>query len=160
MESKVFYKHCDIDDSFISLHDYYANKIIVEDSMISFYFENGFWITPDHKYNNLNNTVGTDSSMVNFYFEKEYADEILIYVFRKNIFRNTIREEWNLQKLTDFINNKRFRLEILYQYKGYNELIFDCWLHTDKKPYFYECQLKIPTTKATYCWNNLCEDQK
>ena len=160
MNSKETYKHIDTDDTFISLHDCYVTEMLVKDDCITVYFDNGFWIMPEHELSKLTDTVRTDSSRVDFYFDQSVSDEISVYIFRENIFGKTIREQWDIQKLTELINTKSFSLEFLYQYKGGYEQLHDCWLHFQKKPYHYECQLRIPVTKVTYCWNNLCPDKK
>ena len=158
-ESRDAYKHCDIDDKFITLHDCYAKNIRIEDGVVSFYFENGFWVTPDHEHNDLSETVRTDSSKVDFCIEQENCEEVTVHVLKKNFFKSTVRKEWSLNKLADFVNNRGFSLEFLYQYKSYNEQMIDCQLHFDKRPYSYECQLKIPVSKVVYCWNDLCKDK-
>lgn len=158
--SKEFYKHCDTDDTYLTLHDCIAKNIYIENGVISFCFENGFWVAPDHEHSNLNETVRTDSSRVDFYVEQESHENAIVYVFQKNLFGSIIRKEWSLDKLIDLVNNRVFSLEFSYQYKGYNEQIIDCGLHSDKKLYRYECQLKIPAYKVVYCWNNLCKDKK
>lgn len=86
--SKEFYKHCDTDSTFITLHDCYSQKIILKDNILSFYFENGFWIKPGHKYNNLNETVRTDGTRVDFFLRNDCFDELTVFVFQKNLFRN------------------------------------------------------------------------
>ena len=155
VELKKIYKHIDTDDSSITLHDCYANRITVEKGKISFDFEEGFWITPDHKSSNLQETVRTDSSRVDFYMTEGGLEDITIFVFQKNIFRNTIREKWTIQELINLVNDGVFRLEFIGQFKSYNEILWECRLDFDKAPYSYECQMKIPTTKVIYRWNNL-----
>lgn len=154
------YLHCDNDDSYISLHDCYATKIYFNDNVLSFCFDNGFWIIPEHEFSDVEETVRTDKSRVDFHLEDSSLEDILIYIYRNSIFGKTLRKELPLDKLISLINEKNYRLEFIYQYKSYNELLFECWLWFDKKPYHYECQLKIPTRKAIYCWNNLCKDKK
>ncbi len=156
---KESYKFCDTDDTYITLHDCYANNISIAEDKLSFYFENGFWVAPDNKHSELDKTVRTDSSQVDFCFEKENSEEIRIYVFRKTVFGRTIRMQWELPKFIELINNKTLRLEFLYQYKGHNEQLYECWLHFDKSPYYYECLLKLPATRVKYYWNNLCPNK-
>lgn len=159
-EQNDIYKHCDSDDSFITLHDCYANRIAFENGILSFYFEDGFWITSEHKSNNLQKTVRTDSSRVDFHLEQFDSEEITVYVFQKSLFGKTIRKELKLNDLVAFVNDGTYSLEFLYQYKGSNEQIIECWLHFDKRPYDYECQLKIPARKTVYHWNDLRADRE
>lgn len=153
------YKHCDTDDTFITLHDCYADSIYIDKGVISFYFKNGFWVTSGHEYNNFSETVRTDASKVDFCLEQENREELTVYIFKKNFFGSTVRKEWSFGKLADLVNNRGFSLEFLYQYKSFNAQIIDCWLHFDKRPYSYECQLKIPANNAVYFWNDLCENK-
>ena len=155
MNEQKVYTHIDTDDSVLSLHDCYANRIQFENSILSFYFQDGFWVSPSHRANNSGKTVRTDFSQVDYHVH----DDVSIYVFRKNIFGKTIRIEWTLEELVRLINNNTFRLEFLYQYKRYNEVLLKCWLHFDKAPYYYECQIEIPTFEVVYRWNNLCYDK-
>lgn len=155
MNEQIVYTHTDTDDSVLSLHDCDANRIQFENGILSFYFPNGFWVTPSHHANNCGKTVRTDFSQVDYHID----DDVSIYVFRKNIFGKIIRIEWTLEELVHLINNNTFSLEFLYQYKGYNEELLKCLLHFDKEPYHYECQIEIPTSKVLYRWNNLCYEK-
>ncbi len=152
------YLHYDTEDQFLTLHDCDADKISLEEGILSFYFENGFWITPEHKSSHLKQTVRTDSSKVDFHLLQGDKSSIIIYVFTKKAFGKIIREEWDLTRLINTVNSGHGKLEFLYQYKSDNEQMIECCLFFDKKPYFAECLLKIPQTKVVYCWNNLCED--
>ena len=75
-------------------------------------------------------------------------------------FKKTIREEWKLSQLIEHINNQKCTLEFLYQYKGYNSRVIDCWFWSDKKPFHRECLIKLRIEKVEYCWNNLCGDRE
>ena len=155
MKDLISYNHIDTDDSALSLHDCYSNMINFENNILSFYFENGFWVTPSHNANDSPDVVRTDSSKVEYHIK----DEVTVYIFRKNIFGKTIRDEWKLEELIRLINNSSFGLEFLYQYKNSDEYLLKCWLHFDKKPYHYECELEMPTSKVEYFWNNLRYDK-
>ena len=58
------------------------------------------------------------------------------------------------------INNEKYTLEFLYQYRGHNSMIVECWLWSEKKPYHRECELKLLLKTVRYCWNNLQEDNE
>jgi hypothetical protein len=94
-------------------------------------------------------------------FQLESGDEydMNLYVFEKR-FKKTVREEWELSKLMECINNKKYTLEFLYTYKGYNSMLIECWLWSDKKPYHRECEMKLSIVDVKYCWNELCETRE
>ncbi len=64
MRSKEIFNHLDTDDSAITLHDCNATHVTVEENCISFYFDNGFWIMPDHKQSKLTD-IGFSSKRTN-----------------------------------------------------------------------------------------------
>ena len=149
------YKHIETDDSDLVLHDCTANMIQLENGILTFYFKDGFWVTPSHRANQSSETVRTDYSQVDYYLN----DDVWVYVFRKNIFGKTVRTEWTLEKLIGLINNNTYGLEFLYQYKNSNEHLLKCQLNFDKEPYHYECMLEIPATEVKYRWNSMYYDR-
>ena len=149
------YKHCEMNDEHMSLHDCHATDVTYENGILTFCFEDGIWISSD----TLNKTVRTDKACVKFYLETEEDYDISVYVFEK-ILKLTIRKEWHISKLLECINSKKFTLEFLYQYNGYNSRVIDCWLWSDRKPFHRECQIKLRVEKVEYYWNNLCEDRE
>ena len=153
MENNVYYKHCDINDENISLHDCHATNIFYEHGVVSFVFKDGIWISNHHSNNSCNENVRSDIAEVKFSLEFENEYDITIYVFEEK-FNKTYREEWKLSKLMEYINHKKCTLEFLYQYKGYQSSIFECWLWLDKKSYHKECELKISYKDVKYCWND------
>ncbi|MBE6747951.1 MAG: hypothetical protein E7557_01825 [Ruminococcaceae bacterium] len=152
---KTNFTHNDTNTSYVSLHDCFATHIDTTNTTLTFTFDNGFWVTPEHDANTSNDISRTNLAKVDFIINE---DEITIYTFKKNFFRRTERIELSLNELINLINNEKYRLEFLYEYKGFNATIFDCWLHFDKKPYHYECELRIPVNKTIYRWNSLNEN--
>ncbi len=60
MNEQKVYTHIDTDDSVLSLHDCYANRIQFKNNILSFYFQNGFWVTPSHPANKSDKIIRTD----------------------------------------------------------------------------------------------------
>lgn len=149
------YKHCETNDEHISLHDCHATNATYEKGVLTFCFDDGIWISS----NTLNKTVRTDKACVKFYLETGEECDVSIYVVEQKL-KRFIRKELQISKLLDSINNINYTLEFLYQYKGYNSMVIDCWLWSDKKPFHRECQIKLRVEKVEYCWNNLCEDRE
>lgn len=158
MEENI-YKYCDNEDSHISLHDCRATSASINDGILSFYFSDGFWVGENHANNYLKKTVSTDKSKVDFHLACKNEDDVTIYVFTEEKNGKTIREEYDLKNFISCINNGTYELEFLYPYKGYNSIIFCCYIWFDEKPYSKECELVISTSKIVYYWNQLCEDR-
>lgn len=153
------YKHYDIDDKYISLHDCHATNISYDNGVLTFTFDDGIWVVKGHPDNTVDKTVRTDTAAVRFYLESGEEYDVVVHVFEE-MRGNTIRKEWNSKKLIKNINSKKYTLEFLYDYKGYNSVIMDCELWSDKKPYSRECQLKLSIKATEYCWNELREDRE
>lgn len=153
------WKHCDITDEHISLHDCHATKISYEKGLLTFGFEDGIWVCQGHPDNTVDKTVRTDEAEARFFLESEDESDITIYIFKREG-KKTIRKEWGLSKLLEHVNSGKGTLEFLYQYKGYCSMIIECWLWSKKKPYHRECELKISLTGVEYCWNDLREDRE
>lgn len=153
------YKHYDCDDEYISLHDCQATKVISENGVLTFVFQDGIWVAPGHPSNTTDKVLRTDAAEVNFQLEFGDEDDIALYVFEEKR-KKTYREKWELTKLIECINSEKYNLEFLYQYKGYNSMIIECWLWSDKKPYHRECELKLSIKGVKYCWNDLLENRE
>ena len=148
--------HIDSDNSHdetLSLHDCIAEKVCLSDNVLRFYFSDGFWIIPSHKDSYLNKIVKTDEAVVDFLFEN--INDITICVFKRNIFKKTYVEYWEVNDLMNAINKKNFTIEFIYQYRKYNEQMWYCIIRSKNNYYTYECQLHLPNISATYYWNNL-----
>lgn len=156
------YKHYDKDGAAISLHDCRAEKASFENGVLSFYFpKDGFWVLSEHEANSTGEAVRTDASEVRFHLLYETEDESQCYVFHKKSERKAVRKEWKLSELVSAINSGKYQLEFLYRYAGgYKELVFSCWLWSNKKPYDRECQLWLSVQDVTYCWNDVCDAYK
>jgi len=134
-------------------------KILFESGVLTFVFENGYWVASEHPSNTTQKTLRTNTAEVRFCLEFGDESDTNIYVFEEK-FGKTIRKEWKLSKLLERVNSKNYTLEFLYQYKGYNSIIIECWLWSDKKPYHRECELKLSIKDVKYYWNDLCEDKE
>lgn len=86
------YKHCDVSDEYISLHDCHAESISYEDGVIRFVFPDGIWVTNEHPSNELDKIVRTDMAEVKFYLESDCEDDITTYIFEQKL-KKTFREE-------------------------------------------------------------------
>ena len=153
------YKHCDINNEFISLHDCRVTKILYEKDIITFVFDGGIWLLPNHPNNATNKMILTDKAEVSFTLEFTSIKEPIMLVFEER-FKNTICKKWNLYKLIHCINDKRNTLEFLYRFNGYNSIIIECCLWSSKKPYHRECELKLSIKDEKYYWNSISQNKE
>jgi hypothetical protein len=155
----MIFSHCDHDEKYLTLHDCIAERAYFENGKLGFEFNDGFWVSPDHPESNLSQVVRTDFSKVEYTLEDGDDYDVIVYVFKKTIFKKTIRIYWTLQKLLHEMNSGKCKLEFLYQYIDDNSRIVECELKFNKKPYLQECMMKISAPKVSYYWNHLREDR-
>lgn len=146
-------------DKELTLHDCIADKISFENGLLRFSLPDGIWVTPHHKENEFKKTVRTGPSMVEFTVKD--IDDITVRVFTKNTWcwsRKTSAEIWHMEQLVSAVNSGKCTMEFITQYRTGFEQMWHCVIHSKKKPYYRECQLYLPETEATFCWNNLRPD--
>lgn len=153
------YRYCETDDSFITLHDCKAERLAFNNGILSFFFSDGFWILENHPKNNLKKTVKTDKAQVDFQITDEEIDGISIYIFKKSRRNKIIREEWEADNFIKAVNDGSFKIEFITQYKGFQSVLFKCWVWFNVKPYHMECEIILNTNKIEYMWNNLRKDR-
>lgn len=152
------YKHCDLDDSCISLHDCHAEKISFDNGVLSFFFPDGFWITGQHAQNKSKDIVLTDSAQVDFQIIGKDIDGIEISIFREKKSGKVIREDWEPINFINAVNCGDYRIEFITQYKSFQSVLFKCWVWFDKSPYHAECEIILNTENVAYNWNQLRYD--
>ena len=141
----------------ISLHDCRAKKLVLGDGYISFVFDDGFYVTETNE-NNYNKKLSyTDKSEV--VFRTRYDDSITIYVFSDTEEKGkSVREQITQTHLSKMLDNGT-ELEFLYEYKGYQSYVFECWLWFDSEPYHKECVIIISSDDVSYNWNSLYTEE-
>ena len=157
------FKHMDPDvfhGRELSLHDCTADKISFEQDTLRFYFPDGFWITPHHKENAFGKVAKSDASAVSFSVGN--VDEITVRVFTKKWcrWRKTRVEDWRVEQLIAAVNSKKCTIEFITQYRSNYEQMWHCVIHSEKKPYYRECQLYLPGAEATFFWNDIRPDRE
>lgn len=142
----------------IILHDCRATHISSDGNILTFEFEDGFWIGENNKQNPYGKILCTDKAEVKFTLpDEDILSNVTVYIFTEENSK-TIREEWEFEEFIRKINNG-MELEFLYPYKGYDSIIYKCWLWFDEEPYHKSCELIIYENEITYHWNNICENK-
>lgn len=131
----------------VSLHDCWTNKIVKDGESITFYLPNGFYIIEDSVNNNNYNAE------VKCHLIDKSEDNISVYVYHKNIFGKTIREDYT-DKFISEINEGKYEFEFVYTYRSYQKILFKGYIWQDEKPYHKECEIEILTDEITYSWTN------
>ena len=145
------------DDDF-DIHDCKATHIELKDNVLSFTFDDGFWVVKDNPYMD-NNLHKSDKAMITLnLLDDEYADNYVIYLLTKK--RNKdIRKALRLDELMALVNSEKAELEFLYHYKGFQSYIFECELWLKKKPYSKECVMIVESKGISYHWNNVLKNR-
>jgi hypothetical protein len=146
----------------IILHDCIIEKVMIENEIITFEFDDsGFWIGADNPQNPYQKILRTDKAEVKF--TDCDLDFSSVRVFKqKRFIRKTIFTTANNISLYDFaslINSGKYRFEFVDEYYASRSAMFGGYLRTERKPYHVECQLEMRYTDMIYSWNRICEDR-
>lgn len=152
------YKNRDVNSIYISIHDCSAEKMQLENGILSFDFSNGFWVLSQHPQNGSAHIVRTDASRVEYQIIDEEIDGIIIYTFKPNRNGEIVREKCEIKRFIDAVNNGSFHIEFIDEYKRYEFRLFKCMMSLDEPPYYCECEIIIHNENAVYCWNHLRDD--
>ena len=158
------FKHIDPDEFHgreITLHDCVANHISFENHALRFFLPDGIWITPHHEENSCGATVRSGAAEV--IFSTKDIDEITVRVFSERTCcrRRKVRvEDWHMEQLIEAVNSGKCTWQFIAQYRSHDEQMWYCVIHSKKKPYYRECQLYLPETRATFFWSDLRPDRK
>lgn len=146
----------------ISLHDCRISNVLIDKNDIVFEFDDkGFWIVENNSQNPFNKTLRTDKSEIRF--KDIYVDFTRIYyyktyhLFKKAIF--TKRIELTIEQFASKINNSNWKFEFVEELYAWSRAGFDGFVWFDKKPYEYECQIRLFFNTMIYSWNKICEDR-
>ena len=158
------YRYHDKNGEYISLHDCKAEKIKFKNGVLSFYFNDGFWLYPNHFYNPTEKTLKTDAAKVKFHLAFEDKNDFSFYILsriNKKNYRKRLCTEPKIKKFIKKINAGKCSLEFLYMYatKGNDLKIIECVLWDKKKPKSEKCIIKLDSDRAEYCRNTLTETE-
>ena len=151
------YSHFENGRENLTLHDCIATDAQLCGGVLSFFFDEGFWIASFHPENGTGNTVRTDASEVKYYLSRGISEDCTVYIFRR-FFKAVLRKSLSVEELVSMIRKKKCSIEFSYQYEdGYSRII-KCTLHYPRRPYHEECELAIYVEGEEYLWNELRED--
>lgn len=146
----------------ISLHDCHIVKVHIDLSDIVFEFnDKGFWIMENNSQNPFKKTLRTDKSEVRF--RGIDVDSTRIYLFKTyHLFKKAVltrRIELTLEQFAKKINNGEWEFEFVDELYAWSRAGFDGYVWFNKKPYEYECQIRLFFNEMIYSWNKICEDR-
>jgi hypothetical protein len=128
-----------------SLHDCRAVHVEIKDSCLTLYFPEGIFYS---EYEDC--WPNTGSAAVEYVFDD--PEDIRFYLFKGKKKKKTVKE-YSLKKLADKINSKKWQLEFLYRYDGYQEVVYTVSVWFNKKPWSYAGQIFIRNEGETFSWN-------
>ena len=154
------YLHNEHDEKYISLHDCRADRVELNDGVLSFWFPEGFWVLSSHPENPTGKTVRTDAARVDYVLRDSRGDDVCAEVFTRLRFPFALRRSYDLFPFMEILNQQGWELEFLYQYPDYWNRIVECWLWIPKRIRHKECQLKLDVAEVVYRWNSLRPDEE
>ncbi|MBE6038955.1 MAG: hypothetical protein E7218_07150 [Anaerofustis stercorihominis] len=148
------YKYSDKSDGDFSLHDCHAHKMSLDADILSFVFDDGFYVLPSHPANNTGDVFRTSLSELQLKILDMDIFGIGIYLFVPQNDGRIIREEWEPGNFIDAVNSGTFSLEFVTEYKSYRSRLYKCYVWFDTAPYHYECEIELQTDDILYLWND------
>ena len=149
------YRHNEKNEEHLTLHDCRAVWVELKHGVLSFWFDEGFWVMGSHPENPTGKTVRTGPARVDYVLREQSGDDVSVDVFTRLRWPHALRTVWELPRLLKALNRDGWGLEFLYQYPGGWNRIIECWLWMPKKPFHKECQLKLDVAEVIYHWNEL-----
>ncbi len=147
---------------YVSLNDCVIKNMKTTDNLLSFPFDDGFWMIARTKYNSYEEAVQTDKSEINFIdFDKNMSVFFIFKrhcLFGKHIY--TTRKKVDLDKVFERINSGEWEIEFSDQYFSKRRVLFFGSVNTRKLLWAFDFQLVIDCEKMEYCWNDACTDRK
>ncbi len=151
------YKYSDQNECLYLLHDCISDIVDYSEGVLSFEFDDGFWVLPNHPAEPYGETVRTGRSVVRYTLTNLDESYISIFLFTRNIFKKYTCREISLDKFLRIINSKNGSVEFFYQYIDGNTRLIDCRLKIKGK--WKHCLINVSTENVTYLWNNLMKDR-
>lgn len=127
----------------VSLHDCRSNHIEFDKNHITFRFPDGFYVRNHSEWSK------TLSGKMTCHIALDDTDGFSAYIFRKNIFGKTLREDRSKSIIRD-INGGKYEFEFVTVYRSYQFVLFKGYLWSDKKPYNTEYEIEIHTDEIIY----------
>ncbi len=148
--------HRDRDPAWFTLHDSIADRMELQDGVLSFRFPDGIWALAETPVNPMKKIVRTDEAWVRFELRE---DDIEICVLRRGKKWNRGKYKlWKPKKFMKAVNSGKFRVEFLYRYVSGWALLIQCVVRSEKKPHYQKCIMEFPVRETEHCWNVLREE--
>ncbi len=148
------FRYTDIDGSSISLHDCFTEKMTLEGDTLTLSFPEGFWLGPLHPENSLDAPVRAGDGQILFQLLPGSIEFMSIRSFSK-IFGLPVYKQWKPADFIAAINSGRLRLEFLSEYRNAGEILFQCALHSGKRPYYADCEIQFMFKSVIYQWKRI-----
>lgn len=158
------YIHIDTDNRFLTLHDCIAEKVYLQDGVLVFELNDGFWIGPEHPDNPYNECLRTDKARVEFVLEngEEYDAYAWLHVQENPKSRKKTVRNWEIAQLIKNVNSGKCAFEFWDEYHNPHvpvERLIGGELRGEGKLNFSQCWMRIYATKVNYCWNHVLPDR-
>ncbi len=134
----------------VSLHDCRTNQIQYEKESIKFFLPDGFYWIRNEKTES-DHTESYQAEMTCRIVDK-YGNGFRVSVYRKNLFGQTVREDWT-EKFIPAINRGKIEFEFVYTYRSYHGILFKGYIWRKRKPWWRECEIELRTDEITYSWS-------
>ncbi len=152
------FRYRDTDGSNISLHDCFARKMTLEGNTLTLSFPEGFWLGPLHPENPLDDPVRAEDGQILFQLLPDSIEFMIIRSYSK-IFGLPLYKQWKPADFMTALNSGKLRLEFLSEYSNGSEVLFQCVLHSIRRPYYADCDINFMIKSIICQWNTIRYDR-
>ncbi len=142
-------------DGRISIHDCIAEHMTVEKGVLTFAFPDGIGVCPNHPDNPADTPVYTGSARIELELPSDDPAWLKIQSSRHLLGAWSLTKEWKTEDFMKALNVGKFRLEFISWHWDFNNPVFQCALHSMRRPWYQNCILEVAARNVICHWETM-----
>lgn len=144
----------------ISLHDCYVTKIQKQDDLLTFFFDDGFWIIETNPQNPYKKTLSTSASMLQFKNPQQANLSFCKPETNKEKLFAQKNAPLSLDVLINRLDADEWACEIITEnHSDWKHGWYYGWFHFKAAPFHIPFELSLSFEEVRYTWNEICENR-
>ncbi len=139
----------------ISIHDCIAQRMTLEKGILTFHFPEGIWVIPGHPSNPTENMVRTGPARMELELLSDDPTWLKVQSSRHLSGPWSLTKEWKTEAFLEALNAGKFRLEFISWHWDFHNPLFQCALHSDRRPWYQNCTLEVTARNVVCHWETM-----